>query len=151
MSRTKYVAHIAGKIVGTRNSSIPTTDKTYTHAIAVWGHGRTEHIVAWCSRFDLAQGERRKYERRGYTAEIVPVMILAPKAAKPTSWMAEVIADSSGKWAGNALRFATQDEAARYVTNLMTRWTSVVDTRVVESADPVNYAMVDGVATRLEA
>jgi len=27
------------------------------------------------------------------------------------SWKPEVIADSSGKWCGNALRFATREEA----------------------------------------
>lgn len=80
MAKTKYVAHVAGKIIGTRNSSIPPACKTYTHAIAVWGHGKTEHVVTWCSRFDLAQGEQRKYQRYGYTAEIVPVMIVQPKA-----------------------------------------------------------------------
>lgn len=80
MTRTKYVAHIAGKIVGTRNSTIPPAVKTYTHAIVIWGHGRTEHVTAWCSRSDLAQAERRKYERWGYTAEIVPVMIMPPKS-----------------------------------------------------------------------
>src|SRR3954469_2414205 len=31
-----------------------------------------------------------------------------------TSWMAEVIADSSGQWAGNGLRFETQEEAKSY-------------------------------------
>jgi hypothetical protein len=34
------------------------------------------------------------------------------------------------------LRFATKDEAERYVHDLMMRWTLVTDTRVVESDDP---------------
>lgn len=55
------------------------------------------------------------------------------------SWAPEVIADSSGKWSGNGLRFATKEEAEANVANLMMRWTSVIDTRVVESNDPVNY------------
>jgi hypothetical protein len=55
-----------------------------------------------------------------------------------TSWMAEVIADSSGKFVGNALRFATRAEAEAYVRDLAWRWTLVRETRVVESGDPVN-------------
>lgn len=55
------------------------------------------------------------------------------------SWAPEVIADPSDKWCGNALRFATKEEAEKYVLNLFFRWTLVRDTRVVESTDPVNY------------
>jgi hypothetical protein len=55
----------------------------------------------------------------------------------------EVIADTSGKWAGNALVFATYEEAEDYVHDLACRWTSVRDTRVVESTDPVNYTWTD--------
>lgn len=53
------------------------------------------------------------------------------------SFKAEVIADNSGKWCGNALRFATKEEAEIYVDDLMMRWTAVRDTRVVECDDPV--------------
>jgi len=56
-----------------------------------------------------------------------------------TSYKPEVIADSSGKWCGNALRFATREEALASVNDLAWRWTAVRDTRVVESPDPVNY------------
>jgi hypothetical protein len=55
------------------------------------------------------------------------------------SYAPQVIADSSGKWTGNAVRFATRKEAEDYVLDLKWRWTSVRDTRVVESDDPVNY------------
>jgi hypothetical protein len=54
------------------------------------------------------------------------------------SWKPEVIADSSGKWSGNRLRFATKLEAEGNVRNLAIRWTLVTDIRVVEVADPVN-------------
>ena len=60
------------------------------------------------------------------------------------SWKPEVIADRSGKWTGNACRFATREEADAYVTDLMMRWTAVSGWRSVESDDPVNYAWVDG-------
>lgn len=54
------------------------------------------------------------------------------------SWKAEVIADSSGQWAGNMLRFATREKAEAYVLDLASRWTLVRDTRVVECDDPVD-------------
>jgi hypothetical protein len=53
------------------------------------------------------------------------------------SWKPEVIADSSGKWSSNLLRFATEAEAAAYVRDLEYRWTAVLDTRVVEVDDPI--------------
>jgi hypothetical protein len=59
------------------------------------------------------------------------------------SWKSEVIADSSGKWVGNACRFATKAEAEHYVANLAYRWTLVRNTRVVECDDPVNYVWDD--------
>jgi hypothetical protein len=57
------------------------------------------------------------------------------------SYAPEVIADCSGKFAGNGLRFATEAEAQQYVTGLAARWLLVTETRVVESDDPVNYRM----------
>lgn len=60
------------------------------------------------------------------------------------SYAAEVIADGSGKFCGNALRFATRAEAEQYGADLEARWLLVTDRRVVESADPVNYAFVNG-------
>ena len=59
------------------------------------------------------------------------------------SWKPEVITDSSGKWYGNALRFATREEAEANVADLMSRWLLVRETRVVESDDPVNYRWTD--------
>jgi hypothetical protein len=55
------------------------------------------------------------------------------------SWKPEVITRAGGVWAGNALRFATQREAKDYVADLMMRWSSVIDTRVIETNDPVSY------------
>ena len=64
------------------------------------------------------------------------------------SFKPEVIADSSGKWYGNALCFATREEAEANVRDLMMRWFAVRETRIVVSDDPVNYRYVDG---RLES
>jgi hypothetical protein len=61
------------------------------------------------------------------------------------SFKPEVIADSSGEWCGNALRFATREEAEANVRDLSGRWLAVRETRVVESDEPVNYSDVDGV------
>ena len=58
------------------------------------------------------------------------------------SFKPEVIADNSGKWSGNALRFATREEAEANVQDLMMRWFAARDTRVVECDDPVNYSYV---------
>lgn len=63
------------------------------------------------------------------------------------SFKGEVIADSSGEWVGNALRFATEHEAKAYIKDLSYRWTAVRETRVVESDEPVNYVMKDGRAS----
>ena len=60
------------------------------------------------------------------------------------SWKPEVTADASGQWCGNALRFATKQEAEENVAALRMRWLSVRETRVVESDDPVNYSFKDG-------
>ena len=55
------------------------------------------------------------------------------------SYATEVIADDSGKWAGNGLRWpltpAGHEAAAKYVANLMDRWMLVRETRVIESPD----------------
>jgi hypothetical protein len=48
------------------------------------------------------------------------------------------------EWAGNALRFATKEEAEANAMNLMWRWTLASDVRVDESDDPVNYRWVNG-------
>lgn len=65
------------------------------------------------------------------------------------SYAAEVIADDSGTWAGNALRFATEDEAKLYVADLASRWTLVRETRVVESNDPISYRIEHGKLVRI--
>lgn len=65
------------------------------------------------------------------------------------SFAGEVIADNSGTWAGNSLRFATREEAAQYVGDLANRWLAVRETRVVETADPVTDQIVDNVLSKV--
>lgn len=57
----------------------------------------------------------------------------------PASWAPQVIADNSGHWCGNGLRFATEREAIDNACDLMRRWVMVTATRAMPSADPVNY------------
>jgi hypothetical protein len=61
------------------------------------------------------------------------------KGEKKLSWAPQAITDS-GQWAGNALRFATKEEAETYVAKMV----FLGSTRVVESSDPVNYRWEDG-------
>lgn len=60
------------------------------------------------------------------------------------SWKAEVIADNSGQWVSNGLRFATQQEAEGYARDLMYRWTAVREIRTVEVDEPVTHVFADG-------
>lgn len=58
------------------------------------------------------------------------------------SYTVQVTADSTGKWYGNSLHFATSQEATWYASDLSWRWTAVRDTRIVETADDVNARVV---------
>lgn len=66
------------------------------------------------------------------------------------SWKPEVSTDSSGNFYGNALRFATKEEAEANAHDLMMRWLLVCEYRAVESDDPVNYAWIDGKLVSVE-
>jgi hypothetical protein len=55
------------------------------------------------------------------------------------SWKPEVKTVNDDKWYGNALAFATQEEAVVSAKDLMNRWLLVTDCRAVESDEPVNY------------
>jgi hypothetical protein len=54
------------------------------------------------------------------------------------SWKVQVIADSSGAWAENAMRYATEEAATEAAKSLARRWTLVLKWRVVESEDMPN-------------
>lgn len=66
------------------------------------------------------------------------------------SYKPEVIADDSGKFVGNGMAFATHAEALTWANDLSIRWTMVRAVRAVESDEPVNYAIVDGVCKSVE-
>ena len=67
------------------------------------------------------------------------------------SWKVEVIADDSGQWCGNAVRFETREEARFAAEDLALRWILVRDYRETESDDPANYAIVEGVKVYIGA
>lgn len=60
------------------------------------------------------------------------------------SYAPQVQVNGRPEWAGNALRFATVQEAEANVHDLMMRWLSVTDTRVVETDDPVTHQWLPG-------
>lgn len=53
-------------------------------------------------------------------------------------YKAEVIADTSGQWASNALVFETEEEARAYGNDLRARWLLVMDVRTTPVALRVN-------------
>jgi hypothetical protein len=60
------------------------------------------------------------------------------------SFKPEVQTGGGSTWSGNALRFATRQEAETYVADLFSRWTMVSNTRVIESDDAVTHQWIDG-------
>jgi hypothetical protein len=60
------------------------------------------------------------------------------------SFKVEVIADSSGQWTGNQMRFASKNEAEIYALDLALRWTLVTNTRILQSDESVNYELREG-------
>lgn len=61
------------------------------------------------------------------------------------SWKPEVTTGSDPKFYGNALAFATREEAEANAHDLFGRWTLCTGWRAVESEDPVSHTFVDGV------
>lgn len=65
------------------------------------------------------------------------------------SFKPEVQTGSDPKWYDNSVRFATKEEAELSARDLMSRWMLVTNCRAVESEDPVNAEIKDGVMTML--
>jgi hypothetical protein len=55
------------------------------------------------------------------------------------SWKPMVQTGSDPQFYGNALAFATKQEAEQNAQDLMNRWMRVVDCKAEESNEPVNY------------
>lgn len=74
----------------------------------------------------------------------VPVSGPASVPPPPASWKVEVIADSSGKWCGNAARYVSKQAAELAAADLAMRWFAVREWRVVPSADKAAWDIVNG-------
>lgn len=61
------------------------------------------------------------------------------------SFKPSVSTDGGTTFNENNLAFATREEAEASAKDLMSRWMLVTDWRVIESDQPVNYTLVDGV------
>ena len=60
------------------------------------------------------------------------------------SYASEVIADKTGKWIPNSMRFATHEEARAWALDLAQRWSAVRYTRIIETQDPVTHTFLYG-------
>lgn len=60
------------------------------------------------------------------------------------SYKVEVLTYGETKWASNALRFATEEEAKAAALDLAGRWTMLQEWRIASSMDPVNYKWREG-------
>ena len=69
-----------------------------------------------------------------------------------TSWKPVVRTGSDPKFYGNAVAFATKEEAEYSARELANRWMLVVEHKAEESDQPVNYAidLTTGVVTSVE-
>lgn len=73
----------------------------------------------------------------GYAGTVLPTIDRnPPQVAK--SWAPEVVADDSGEFIRNSMRFSTEDQAERTVRALAASWRDVTEFRVVETSDAVN-------------
>ena len=78
------------------------------------------------------------------------LVLINPKTGEDMSFRPMVKTTQDEPFAGNGQRFATQKEAEDSSIELMGRWFSVIETKVEESIDPVNYKFVDGRNVRIE-
>jgi hypothetical protein len=60
------------------------------------------------------------------------------------SYAPQVATDKSQRFAGNALRFPSYEEARANVEELASRWMLVVETRVVGSNDAPTHRWIEG-------
>ena len=61
------------------------------------------------------------------------------------SFKPEISTDGGKSYGQNNLAFATEAEALASAKDMFNRWTLATDYRAVESDEPVNYTLKDGV------
>jgi hypothetical protein len=100
-------------------------------------------------RAAIEKSEARKAARKADKLDAAGI------ASKVQSWrpMVATIQNSKKTFNGNALRFATKEEALASARELMGRWLLVVDVDAHLTGDPVNYRFdfTNGSNVRIEA
>jgi hypothetical protein len=66
------------------------------------------------------------------------------------SFIVKVLPINETEWVGNAMVFATHEEAEQYGSNLYSRWTGITKYRVEESVQKPNYRFIDGKLKAIE-
>lgn len=61
-----------------------------------------------------------------------------------TKYRVDVLAAGEWRWATNALRFDTEDQALTYARDLWRRWTGADKMRIVPADHPDHEAYLDG-------
>lgn len=135
----KLPAFLASAIINGDLSGFDTDDdaKLYEAALKFIGEG---HVVdvgeSYFSHGCDLPGFTFVGEVADYTVIYTEQAATPPRPA-PVSFKVEVLADSSGQYVANGLRFKDKESAEKYGKNLAMRWTLVRAWRVVESTDPV--------------
>ncbi len=60
------------------------------------------------------------------------------------SWKVQIATAEDPDWVDNGIRLATKEQAVMYACDLASRWTALVESRITESEDPVNYTYENG-------
>ena len=90
---------------------------------------------------ELANAETREH-KTGENASYEFVRRVGTKGSG--SWKAQIATAEDPDWVDNGIRLATKKEAVMYACDLASRWTAVVESRITESEDPVNYTYENG-------
>ena len=118
----------------------PDTDgKSVRAAFIEWVAGSSFDGTDWRKAWEAFAAARSRRGDEAEAAPVEPAAIIPPAAPAmlPKSFKAEFLVD--GKWATNALRFATKAEAEASVSELMSRWYVPEEGRAAESEDPVSH------------
>lgn len=70
-----------------------------------------------------------------------PSRLYQIKEGGAMSYKVEIQVSGETTWTGNALRFATKQEAETYAKDLARRWFLVKEWRIAESNEVVNYCL----------
>ena len=111
----------------------------WENALAAYGEGRPEESLRLVRRL-LAQLSADPARRAALLHAICRIEFNAINLALDAVWR---FAGMPEAYYRDWLRVAAE-EAEHYATNLAATWEVVRDVRVVESSDPVNFAIVDG-------